>query len=587
MAGPRFFGATASSLAATLLAIGNADAFSSHGGISHSALVQVPRIIRAQNASRGARRRRVLRPLQAEADESDGLSVQGGADNSNSDNSSDCPESLDVATPLPLSSWKRLVRALPSVQRKKRDDGSKHPFKVQFGDDLDKQILGTALPSMINLAVVPVVNSVDTYWVGRLGSALALAGQAAANQAFFTLYFLIAFLPNITAPLVASAVSAGDEEAAQSRVCESLFLSNLLGGIGTLLLVGMPTLGLSLVLDKSAPAMEYAAPYLRLRALSMIPALFSATGFAAYRGLLNTVTPLKVSLVTNLLNLLADPIAIFGLPALGWSKGMGVAGAALATAGSELTGGLIYLKLLLRRNLVKMSRLFKAPAWKDLKPLLQGGLAMLARQATLNVAFLTATRRAQSMDPTGVAAASYGIVMQIYSVGVVAHLAIQGTAAALVPSAKAASGDDAARAVADRMFLWGTIVGVLLAGTQLALLPKLVPMFSTLTEVQEAVKTPALISCFLHILNGPVFAGEGTMLGLSKFKALASLTALGVSAMVAGIISPLGKRLDGILLSLAAFCAAQAIGVLVYHVRIGPLRRRGFRYPFTSGLKEA
>ena len=478
------------------------------------------------------------------------------------------PECLDVATPLPMSSWKRLLNALPKVI-------NKNDRKLILGDDLDKQILGTAIPSMINLAVVPVVNSVDTFWVGRLGSALALAGQAAANQAFFTLYFLIAFLPNITAPLVASAVSAGDEEGARDRVCESLFISNVLGGIGTLLLVAFPRACLGLVLDKSAPAMEYAAPYVRLRTLSMVPALFSATGFAAYRGLLNTVTPLKVSLVTNLLNLIADPILIFGLPFLGISKGMGVAGAALATAASEFTGGLIYLKLLMRRKLVQISRLFNAPAWEDLRPLLQGGLAMLVRQATLNIAFLTATRKAQSMDPTGVSAAAYGIVMQIYSVGVVAHLAIQGTAAALVPSAQVA-GNDAARDVADRIFLWGSIIGFLLAGLQLALLPKLVPMFSTLPEVQEAVKTPAYISSFIHILNGPVFAGEGTILGLGKFKALACITAIGVSTMVVGILSPLGRRIDGILLSLAAFCGVQAISVLVYHVKIGPLRRRGF-----------
>jgi len=47
--------------------------------------------------------------------------------------------------------------------------------------------------------------------------------------------------------------------------------------------------------------------------LGMIPALFSATGFAAYRGLLNTVTPMKVSLTANLLNLVLDPLCIFGL----------------------------------------------------------------------------------------------------------------------------------------------------------------------------------------------------------------------------------------------------------------------------------
>ena len=423
--------------------------------------------------------------------------------------------------------------------------------------------------------VVPIVNIVDTFWVGRLGSALALAAQAAANQSFFTIYFLIAFLPNITAPLVAKAVSAGDEEAAQSRVCESLFLSNALGVAGTILLVGFPSLVLGLVLEPGAPAFQYARPYLRLRALSMIPVLFSSTGFAAYRGLLNTVTPLKVSLATNLLNLVADPLLMFGLPALGVNA-MGLSGAALATAGSEIFGGLIYLKLLLRRKLVRMSRLLKPPAWRDIKPLVQGGLAMLARQATLNVAFLTATRRAQSMDPTGVSAAAYGIAMQIYSVGVVAHLAVQGTAAALVPSAQAADGDDAARDVADRIFLWGSLVGFLLAGTQLALLPTLVPLFSTLPEVQEAVRTPALISSFLHILKGPVFAGKGTMLGLGRFRALATLTALGVGTMVAGLYSPLGQRLDGILLLLAGFCAVQAVGVLVYHLRIGPLRLRRF-----------
>lgn len=491
--------------------------------------------------------------------------------------------SLDVATPLDMTSWRRLVEALPKgVRRKRKEDGSKHTFKLSVIDDLDRQILGTALPSMLNLAVVPVVNSVDTFWVGRLGSALALAGQAAANQAFFTLYFLVAFLPTITAPLVAAAISTGDEEAAQSRVCESLFLSNVLGGFGTLLLVAFPTAALGMVLPKGAPAMEYAAPYLRLRSLSMIPALFSATGFAAYRGMLNTVTPLKVSLATNLLNLLADPLFMFGLPIAGLKGGIGVAGAALATALAETTAGCVYFKLLLKRKLVRASRLLKPPAWASLKPLLQGGMAMLARSMTLNLAFLSATRRAQSMDPTGVSGAAYGICMQIYSMGVVAHLAVQGTAAALVPSAMAAAGTDSARSVADRIFVWGSILGVLLAGTQLALLPTLVPMFSSLPEVQEAIRLPALISSFLHILNGPVFAGEGTMLGLGSFKALAALTAVGVGTMVGCLATPMGKRLDGILLSLAAFCACQSVSVLLYHLRIGPLRRRGLRFPWSK-----
>lgn len=181
----RFFGgASMAPLAAILLAIGNTDAFSSQGGLL---IGRVPILLSARDVSvHSSRRRRVPRSsssfrLKAESGENANA-------NDNADDADACPDNLDVATPLPLSSWKRLVKALPAVQRKTRDDGTNHSFKVQLGDDLDRQILGTALPSMLNLAVVPVVNTVDVFWVGKLGSALALAGQAAANQAFFTLF---------------------------------------------------------------------------------------------------------------------------------------------------------------------------------------------------------------------------------------------------------------------------------------------------------------------------------------------------------------------------------------------------------------
>lgn len=79
-----------------------------------------------------------------------------------------------------------------------------------------------------------------------------------------------------------------------------------------------------------------------------------------------------------------------------------------------------------------------------------------------------------------------GIVMQIYSVGVVCHLGIQSTAAALVSATRASDGDDAARSIADRTFVWGSIVGIILGMTQVLALPVLVPLFSTIPEVQEA-----------------------------------------------------------------------------------------------------
>ena len=321
-----------------------------------------------------------------------------------------------------ISSWSRLVSALPKM---KYSPAEKAGLVTRTGDsssELDRKILTTALPSMLNLMVVPLVNAVDTFYVGQLADPLALAAQSAANQCFFTIYFLAAFLPTITAPLVADAIGKEDWNTAKQRVCESLFLSNVLGGCFSMTLVAFPEAVLRLVLPSSSVgAMAYAVPYLRWRALGMIPALFSATGFAAYRGLLNTVTPLKVSLTTNLLNFLLDPLCIFGLGKIGmrcpspilasiWS-GLGASGAAAATSISELTSSLIYTRLLIRRKLIEWKSLFKAPSLESLLPLIQGGLAMLLRQLTLNVAFVSAARRAQVLDPSGVSGAAYGITM--------------------------------------------------------------------------------------------------------------------------------------------------------------------------------
>jgi putative MATE family efflux protein len=477
-----------------------------------------------------------------------------------------------------LSSWSRLISALPKLAYNKTDR------KPSF-DELDTKILTTAIPSMLNLMVVPLVNAVDTFYVGRLADPLALAAQSAANQCFFTIYFLAAFLPTITAPLVADAIGRKDWDEAKRRVCESLFLSNVLGGIFCGFMVMAPQYVLRLVLPPSLTeagggVMQYAVPYLKWRALGMIPALFSATGFAAYRGLLNTVTPLKVSLVTNLLNLLLDPIFIFGnlggkFVSIG--RGLGAAGAAAATSLSELTSSIIYLRLLMRRRLISWLRLFQPPSLTSLLPLIKGGAAMLLRQATLNMAFVSAARRAQVMDPSGISAAAYGITMQIYSLGVVAHLGVQGTAAALVSSSRALGGDESARAVADRIFVWGSILGSILALIQWIALPMITPLFSPLDEVRQAVKGPAAISSFIHLVNGLVFAGEGTMLGLASFRDLALITGLGVTVMLGSLASPLGKTLNGVLLSLAAFNLVQGLAVTLHHIRFSPLRRRGFK----------
>ena len=104
----------------------------------------------------------------------------------------------------------------------------------------------------------------------------------------------------------------------------------------------------------------------------------------------------------------------------------------------------------------------------------------------------------------------------MYSLGLVAMLAMQSAGATLVPSALASGGAEngdpgeekvraertqggtsmvggggsgggvvAARAVGDRLIGWATLISTVIAGLQVVLLPWLTPLFTTLPEVRQ------------------------------------------------------------------------------------------------------
>ena len=151
-------------------------------------------------------------------------------------------------------------------------------------------------------------------------------------------------------------------------------------------------------------------------------------------------------------------------------------------------------------------------------------------------------------------------------------LSFQNTAAALVPSSMAKEGVTSARQTADRLLVWSSICGGTLGFLQWALLPYFVPLFSTLPQVQESIRAPALIASMIHVMNGPILAGEGVMIGLGCYKELAIITFGWIGAMVACLsLTPLGQRLDGIMWSILLSSVVQQVGVLIHYLKLGPL----------------
>ena len=475
--------------------------------------------------------------------------------------------------------------AVTAVYNKEKEyTGPKILRGMPRGDDFDKRIVELAVPAIINFAILPLVGAVDTAFVGQMGDALALAGQGAANQVFSSTFWIISFLPSVVTPLVAQAVGSGDQAEVQDRVGEAVFLGLILGLIGTFFLGNFPGKALSAVLPADAPAMKYAQPYLAIRALTFIPAILSTVGFSCFRGSMDVVTPLKISLLSNIVNVLLDPIFIF-------RGGMGVAGAALATCISELVGFCLYTYTLLRKKMMRWSKIFRVPAMSQLKPMILGGVGVQMRAIALNIAFLAVTKTTQALDTDGTAAAAHAVTIQVWQLGGVVLLAMSTVASIIVPSelAKAKkegkTGMEAAapaKFAAERMLSWGVVLGACLSVVQIAAWP-LLGVFTPLKGVQEAARVPSIIGAALQLINGVVFIGEGIQTGNQAFTSLAGTTAIATAGMLTSL-RLFGSTLTGVWGSFAIFNGVRLIGVLKHNVYDAPWGRRARRAEGGEGI---
>jgi MATE family multidrug resistance protein len=452
-------------------------------------------------------------------------------------------------------------------------------------DKLDRELIKISLPVIGNFAIGPLIGAVDLFWVNRMGDALAVAGQSAANQVFSSAFWFVSFLPSVTATLVAKQHAKGDKEATQDAICQALFVGFFIAMIGTPAMFFFSEGALSSVLQKGAPAMKYAKPYLLIRAFAFLPSLISLVGFSAFRGILDTKTPVKISAFANIFNAVLDPILIFSLA-------MGVPGAALATLAAEVISAVVYLVLLRKRQLISWVKLFRPPSWASLQPLLQGGLALQLRNLSLNLTFLAVARVTQSIDQSGVAAAAHAMAIQTFQIGGIVLLAVSTVAQIMVPNAMVERYDEAskktigglrsAKATSNRLMSWGFVLGCALGSLQLLLLPV---MFKTtpLQEVRDAAKLPAIIASILQIINGLVFIGEGIMIGTGSFLQLSISTVIATAGCLWALwFFPPRVGLTGVWLGFGVFNMLRLVGVYIHQRINGPLSWRKIEQAYAS-----
>ncbi len=411
---------------------------------------------------------------------------------------------------------------------------------------LDRRILALALPALGALAADPLVSIVDTAFVGRLGVVpLAALG---VNASIFSLAFVVFnFLAYGTTPMIARAIARGDRTRAGDLPVQAIALA-LIAGVGALIALQLGAEVALTAMGADGELKEPALTYLRIRALAGPAVLLITAGHGVFRGWQDTRTPLIVTLGLNAVNLVLDPLLIFGL---GW----GLAGAAVATVVAQWAGAAVFCWLILVRRREQLGVRLHRPRLRDLAPLVRVGGALLVRTlsliATLTLATATATR-------LGVrAVAAHQVAMQLWLLLALVVDALAVAAQAMVGGADRGE----ARRIARRLLVWAAIVGLVLAALFAVARPWLPLLFTDDPAALQRVDDLLPFIIWMQPLNALVFVWDGIFMGAEDFRYLAiqMVVSGAIAAALLLLVVPLGWGLSGVWWAIVALMATRAV----------------------------
>ena len=208
---------------------------------------------------------------------------------------------------------------------------------------IPKALLAMGLPTMIGMMINALYNLVDAYFVGGLGTS-----QMGAISVAFPLGQLIVGLGllfgNGAASYISRLLGHGNRETAD-KVASTALYSSLMAGLILILCTIVFLRPVLRLLGATESILPYAVTYTGIYIASSIFNVFNVTMNNIVTSEGAAKTTMSALLIGAVLNIGLDPIFIYVLH-------LGVAGAAIATAISQIVSTLVYLIYILRKKSV-------------------------------------------------------------------------------------------------------------------------------------------------------------------------------------------------------------------------------------------
>lgn len=226
---------------------------------------------------------------------------------------------------------------------------------------MNRRILKLAVPSILANITVPLVGMVDIAVAGRLGNVAAIGAIAVGSMLFDLLYWNFGFLRVGTGGLTAQAYGRRDLPGAMRYFTQGI--ATALASALFLIAIQWFFVEAAFFFIKSSPEVEALARqyfFIRIWAAPATLSLFVFKGW--FIGMQNTVSPMVVDIVVNVVNTVASAYLALFTP-------MGIAGVAAGTVIAQYSGLILASFLLFRyyRRLFPGVNVRKDVSFRDMK----------------------------------------------------------------------------------------------------------------------------------------------------------------------------------------------------------------------------
>lgn len=273
-----------------------------------------------------------------------------------------------------------------------------------------KAILTLVTPTILAMLVQIVYNLVDSYFVGQIGESGPMAAVGITMPCII-LVTAIAGIPGLgAASMISRYLGANRPKDAKNIAACGFYATIVLFGVMlTALLLGKNAL-LTLC-GADAQSFDYADRYLSILLYGLLPIMLTHYVSFAIRSQGQPKIALIGMALGTVTNIILDPILIFGC-------GMGVEGAAAATAFSNYLALFFFIVYLIRTEKAASLRVTacRETAPKDVIQMLEIGIATSLSQLVMSAAIAIANKLASGYGVNTVAA--MGLVFRITTVAI-------------------------------------------------------------------------------------------------------------------------------------------------------------------------